>query len=147
MNNLKEYKNIKKTASLPILCLIGACLIFGLYDIAIELFQKGIFFIIVSTVLSCKLIFNFVDEDLKFHYQIKDDILIAYKDTELIGEWPIKDTDFDYQRIGGLGDRTYNIVIIYGEDDVDILPCTHVNSLELYNDILIIQGKKPTDGF
>ncbi len=144
MDNFKEYRRVKKFTYA------------GEYLAIILMGLSGLTFVLNGETvqglsalgLGCAILFYvFLLKKMsgKIFAQLDNGVLKYYENDELVGEWNVKETEIAYNATLNKtlhGIKEFDLLIIHGEDDVEILTCTQLDYLELYNDIMELQGKE-----
>ncbi len=147
MENFKEYRKNKKARYTGEISVAVFGFLIGLYQIFKGELQAGI----ISIGLGCVClgyVYLLTKMEGKVYAQIDNGVLKYYENDNLVGEWNIKETEIAYRAtkrnfLISIGE--FDLIIIHGEDDVEILTCTQLDFLELYNDIMGIQGKEKVE--
>ncbi len=151
MNNFKEYPEVKKDSywweiGVVIICLLVLIIKIQSGDFVGSLVTLAILVACVGYIIFMKKL----RRSVKVFVQIDNGFLKYFENDNLVGTWNIKETDIGYSAYKdrfSLSINDFNLVIIHDEDNVEILTCTYLDYLELYNDIMEIQGKEKVESF
>ncbi len=147
MDNFKEYKPIKKNNMLTQVLMAFVVFIFGIGTLTTEEWYLGMLALGAYFIIASKAYVSYKNNSL-VTYQIDGDLLKYFEEDELVGVWNIKETEISWygERASKFTSKLeYSLIIVKNGEVEKFLDCSLFDFLQIYNEILKIQGKQPIE--